>query len=82
MAALDFAGTFWPSVVGAAMEYNGVPGGAYVPLGGWLLKVLCRCSAQSKLADNPIFTRLSSIKHRVSQDAVIIKRCRDSIRNY
>lgn len=79
LAAFDFTGAFGPLVAGAIMEYNGVPGGAYVSLGGWLLKALCRYSSQSSLADNPIFTRLSSMNHRVSQDAVIIKRCRDSI---
>ncbi len=82
LAALDFTGAFGPLVAGAVMEYNGVPGGAYVSLGGWLLKALCHYSDQSKLADNPIFTRLSSINHRVSQDAIIIKRCRDSIGKY
>jgi len=68
LAALDFTGAFGPLVAGAVMEYN-----------GGLLKALCRYSGQSSLADNPIFTRLSSMNHRVSQDAVIIKRCRDSI---
>lgn len=82
MAALDFTGAFGPSVAGAVMELNGVTGGGYVSLGGWLLKALCHYSGQSKLADNPIFTRLSSVNHRVSQDAVIIKRCRDSIVKY
>jgi hypothetical protein len=64
------------------MEYNGVPGGAYVSLGGWLLKALCHYSSQSSLADNPIFTRLSSINHRASRDAIIIKKYRDSIEKY
>nr|WP_218574186.1 hypothetical protein [Pseudomonas sp. ALS1279] len=82
LAALDFAGAFGPLTAGALMEYSGVPGGAYVSLGGWLLTALCRYSGQSSLADNPIFTRLSSMNHRVSQDAVIIKRCRDSIKRY
>ena len=82
LAALDFTGAFGPLVAGAFMEYNGVPGGAYVSLGGWLVKALCHYSGQSSLADNPIFTRLSSINHRVSQNAVIIKRCRDTIGKY
>lgn len=82
LAALDFTGVFLPLVTGAAMEYNSVPGGAYVSLGGWLLKALSHYSRQSSLADNQIFTRLSTMNHRVSQDAVIIKRCRDSIGKY
>ncbi|WP_114634766.1 hypothetical protein [Vibrio splendidus] len=82
LAALDCTGAFGPLVTGAIMEYNNVSGGAYVSLGGWLLTTLCHYSRQSSLADNPIFTRLSSMKHRVSQDAVIIKRCRDSIKKY
>ena len=82
LTCLDFTGTGAAVLSGAAMESLHIPGGAYISLGAWLVKMLCNYACQSALADNLIFTRLSSLNNRVSQDAVIVKMCRDAVNKY
>jgi hypothetical protein len=79
IASLDFIGTGLPAAAGVVMEAANIAGGGYVALGGWILKILSTYSKSSKLLDNPVFLKLSSLNHRVSQDALIVKRVRDSI---
>lgn len=72
---------FIPTAIGAGMELYNQKGGAFVALGGWLLNVLNVYAQSSDLFNNPIFTRLSSINHFTSHDAIIVQKVRDSVRN-
>lgn len=82
LAALDFTGSLMPIMVGLIAESSGIPNGSYIGLGAWALNALCHYGSKPKLAESSIFTRLSSINHRVPHDTIIIKRYRDSIRKY
>ena len=78
MASLDFAGAAIPAVAGAVMEYSNTSGAGYVSLGGWALKALEIYVRDSNLINNPVYIKLSSVNHHVSQDAVIVKHVRDA----
>jgi hypothetical protein len=78
LSSLDISG-FAPAIAGASMEAMGIAGGGYVTLGGWSLKALSTYAEKSDLKYNAVFTKLSSLNHRVSQDAIIVKRVRDTI---
>jgi hypothetical protein len=79
LTSLDLAGYGLPAGAGALMECADQAGGGYVALGGWMLKMLTTYASETSLMDSPIFTKLSGINHRVSQDAIIVKRVRDSV---
>lgn len=79
LASLDISGYGVPALIGGAMQFSDIAGGGYVTLGGWILKILTTYVGTSSLRDNPVFIKLSSLNHKVSQDALIIKRVRESI---
>ncbi|ELM3750735.1 hypothetical protein H4N55_06325 [Aeromonas veronii] len=78
VASLDFAGAFIPAAAGAVMEYSNVMGAGYISLGGWAIKALEMYTRNSDLINNPVYIKLSSLNHLVSQDAVIVKHVRDA----
>ena len=82
LSKLDFSGYLAPATIGAGMEFLDISGGGYVTIGGWILKMLASYGSNSKLVDNPIFIKLNAINHRVSNDTIIIKKCRDSVKSY
>ncbi len=61
------------------MEMTGIKGGAIVALGGWLLNALNVYADELELTNSPIYTKLSSLNHFTSHDAVIVQRVRGSI---
>ncbi|OMO36531.1 hypothetical protein BCT46_00045 [Vibrio sp. 10N.261.46.E8] len=78
MSRLNISG--FPSVAaGAGMELVGIKGGGVVALGGWLLNALNVYADELQLTNSPIFTKLSSLNHFTSHDAVIIQRVRKRI---
>lgn len=78
MSRLNISG--FPSVAaGAGMEMAGIKGGAIVALGGWLLNALNVYADELDLTNSPIYTKLSSLNHFTSHDAVIVQRVRSSI---
>ncbi|MEF1289785.1 hypothetical protein [Vibrio sp. M260118] len=78
MSRLNISG--FPSVAaGAGMEMAGIKGGAIVALGGWLLNALNVYADELELTNSPIYTKLSSLNHFTSHDAVIVQRVRGSI---
>lgn len=78
LSKLNISG-FAPTLVGASMELANVKGGGLVALGGWVLNALKVYADESELKNNPIFTRLSSLNHFTSHDAIIVQRVRDSL---
>ncbi|WP_412706112.1 hypothetical protein Aerorivi_00982 [Aeromonas rivipollensis] len=78
VASVDFASAAIPAVAGTVMEYSNISGAGYVSLGGWALKALEVYVRDSHFINNPVYIKLSSINHHVSQDAVIVKRTRDA----
>lgn len=60
------------------MEYSNVMGAGYISLGGWAIKALEMYTRNSDLINNPVYIKLSSLNHLVSQDAVIVKHVRDA----
>ncbi|WP_240800939.1 hypothetical protein [Vibrio sp. Hep-1b-8] len=78
MSRLNISG-FLPTAAGAGMELAGVKGGGLVALGGWLLNALNVYADEFELTNSPIYTKLSSLNHFTSHDAVIVQRVRGSI---
>jgi hypothetical protein len=78
MSRLNISG--FPSVAaGAVMEAKGIKGGGIVALGGWLLNLLNVYADEFEFTNSPIYTKLSSLNHFTSHDAVIVQRVRGSI---
>lgn len=77
---LDFIGTALPTITGAAMAYNGIPEGGYLSLGSWVLKALS-IYAPSDIENNPIYTKLQRFAYGASNETIIIKAYRDSIKS-
>ncbi|WP_299697407.1 hypothetical protein [uncultured Vibrio sp.] len=78
MSRLNISG--FPSIAaGAGMESAGVKGGGLVALGGWLLNAINVYADEFELTNSPIYTKLSSLNHFTSHDAVIVQRVRDTV---
>lgn len=70
----------FPSVAaGAGMELAGVKGGGVVALGGWLLNALNVYADELELTNNSVFTRLASLNHVTSHDAIIVQRVKCAV---
>lgn len=78
LSKLNMSG-FLGSLAGAGMELTDTRGGGFVALGGWLINALKVYAGELKLEENPIFTKLSSLNHFTSKDAIIVQRVRDSV---
>ncbi|MFD2631156.1 hypothetical protein [Idiomarina piscisalsi] len=78
LSKLNMSG-FLGSLAGAGMELTGTRGGGFIALGGWLINALKVYADELKLEENPIFTKLSSLNHFTSKDAIIVQRVRDSV---
>lgn len=79
LTSLDVKGYALSALSAATMESAGIKGAGYVTLGAWALQILLTKVTDSSLKNNPVFIKLSSMRHQVSQDAIIVKRVRDSI---
>lgn len=70
---------FLGSLAGAGMEFTDTRGGGLVALGGWMLSTLTAYADELELKNSSIFTKLSSLNHFTSQEAIIVQRVRDSV---
>ncbi|HIF9459158.1 TPA: hypothetical protein ACX6SN_003836 [Photobacterium damselae] len=77
LSKLNISG-FAPTLIGAGMEIADIKGGGLVALGGWLLNAINVYASDSEFKNSPIFTRLASLNHFTSHDAIIVQRVRGS----
>ncbi|WP_417439797.1 hypothetical protein [Idiomarina abyssalis] len=78
LSKLNMSG-FLGSLAGAGMEFTDTRGGGLVALGGWMLSTLIAYADELELKNSSIFTKLSSLNHFTSQEAIIVQRVRDSV---